>query len=344
MASPRTAVGVLRRTWALPRPRVNWVPVSVLVLVFAVFSFTASNFCTVHSVLTLLTRASILAILSIGSLLVLTVGAIDFSLGAVMAVSGIATVVFTLHGAPIWLSMVLGVGMGGAMGFVNGCLVAGLRLPSFLSTLVVATLIYGTLGVVFLGPRDAAAPPPTPPASLGVLAGDRLFRVTARDATGAALEVFPGVSWIVVVMVAVLALTGLVLRRTRHGRSLLLVGTAPGAAELSGLPVVRIRIAAFVCAGLLAGLASILLTSFMMMPPVGLVGYELQAIECAIIGGASLSGGRGSVVGTVVGCFILSTLDMGLTMTNADHLFLPMILNGVILLGTVFVDRARRRP
>ncbi len=332
-----------RWRWGPLRGALNrLVPLAVFVLLFATFSVVAHNFCTLGSVLNLLTRTSILAILSIGSLVVLMVGAIDFSLGAVMAVSGIATFVFIAMGAPVWLSMLLGIAIGGVVGLANGLLVARLRLPSFLTTLAMAILIYGTLGVVFLSPKGGnPAPPPTMPASLGDLAGGHVLRITARDASGAVVEVFPGISWIVVIMAAVAVVSALILERSRYGRLLHLVGINPEAARLSGVRVVLVKAMAFVCAGLLAGLAAVLLTSLLLMPPVGVSGYEFLAVECAIIGGASLSGGRGSVMGTVIGCLILSTLDKGLTMSDADHLYLPMVLNGIILVGTVALDQAR---
>jgi ribose/xylose/arabinose/galactoside ABC-type transport system permease subunit len=100
---------------------------------------------------------------------------------------------------------------------------------------------------------------------------------------------------------------------------------------------------AFVFAGLLAGLVGVLLASRMGGPPGGAAGYEMIGIECAMIGGASLSGGTGSIRGTVLGSFLLSTLAMGLTMMNASTVYLPMFLNGLILLGVVYLDRQRNR-
>jgi ribose transport system permease protein len=321
----------------------SWlIPLAVFALLFATFSAVASNFCTVGSVLTLLMRTSIFAVLGIGSLVVLMVGAVDLSVGAVMALSGVYICVFITRGAPIWLAMILGAAMGGGVGLVNGLLVARLRLPSFLSTLAMGIVIYGALGFIFLNPRGGVpAPPPTLPASLGDLASSHVLRIVARDASGADVVVFPGISWIVVIAAVVAVLSHLVLTRTRLGRLLVLVGVNPEAARYSGVRVVRVKTTAFVCSGLLAGLAAVLLTSLLRMPPVGLSGYEFIAIECAVIGGASLSGGCGRVMGTIVGCFILSTLDMGLTMTNADHLYLPILLNGLILLATVALDQWR---
>jgi len=140
-------------------------------------------------------------------------------------------------------------------------------------------------------------------------------------------------------MVLVAVFFHLILTKTRIGRYLYLVGSNQVASRLSGIKVIRVRIAAYVLAGLLAGLVGVLLASRMGGPPGAAVGYEVIGIECAMIGGASLLGGTGSVLGTVLGSFILSTLSMGITMMNANDFYVPMLLNGFVVLGVVYLDR-----
>lgn len=313
----------------------------VFVVMFVIFSIFANNFFTVRSVLNLLVQTSTFTILSIGSALVLIVGGVDFSLGAVVAFSGTAVVAFALTGIPIWISMVLAVSLGGIIGSVNGFLVARRHLPSFLTTFAMGILIYGILGGFYA--FAASHPPPFPlPASLGDLANVPVFKIFSRDATGASIMVFPGVSWIVIIMVFVAALFDLILTKTRIGRYFYLVGSNPDASRLSGIKVIRVKVLAFVFAGLLAGLVGVLLASRMMAPPGGAAGYEMIGIICAMIGGASLAGGAGSVVGTVIGSFLLSTLSMGLTMMNANP-YIPTFLNGFIVLAAVYLDQVRNR-
>jgi ribose transport system permease protein len=321
----------------------RFLPLAVLAIVFAVFSIFANNFFTVRSVLNLLIQTSTFTILGIGATLVLVVGDIDFSPGAVIALSGTAVVVFAVMGIPIWISMIAAVILGGAIGFANGFLVARVRLSSFLVTLAMSMLIYGILGFVAFAASRANAKPGPLPDSLGDLATIPVFRILARDANGARVVVFPGISWIVIIMVVVAAFSHLFLEKTRFGRHAFLVGSNPEASRFSGINVTHVKITAFVFASLLAGLVGVLLASRLMTPPGGAAGYEMIAIECAMIGGASLSGGTGSVGGTVIGAFLLSSLAMGLTMMNIDHIYLPVFLNGVILLGTVYLDQKRKR-
>jgi len=144
-------------------------------------------------------------------------------------------------------------------------------------------------------------------------------------------------------MVVVAVLSHLFLKKTRFWRYAFLIGSNPEASRLSGIKVVRVNILAFVFASMLAGLVGVLLASRLGGPPGGAAGYEIIAITCAMIGGASLSGGTGSVGGTVIGSLLLSTLAMGLTMMNVDQIYLPLFLNGLIVLGVVYLDQKRNR-
>lgn len=336
-------------------PRLNWrflglapnrfLPLAVFVIMFAIFSIFANNFFTVRSVLNLLVQTSTFTILGIGATLVLVVGGIDFSLGAVIALSGTAVVVFAAAGIPIWISMIAAAILGGVIGFANGFLIARVCLPSFIITFAMAMLIYGLLAAfgAFMAAYAGPIPHPDNLEHLGDLANNPVFRIFSHNANGARIVVFPGISWIVIIMVVVAALSHLFLEKTRFGRYAFLVGSNPMASHFSGIHVVRIKILAFVFASILAGLVGVLLASRMEGPPGGAVGYEIIAITCAMIGEASLSGGTGSVGGTMIGSLLLSTLAMGLTMMNVDQIYLPMFLNGLIVLGVVYLDQKRNK-
>ncbi|MGD0004516.1 MAG: hypothetical protein ABSE06_09840 [Anaerolineaceae bacterium] len=180
------------------------------------------------------------------------------------------------------------------------------------------------------------------PASLGNLANHPIFTIFFHDATGERIVAFPGISWIVIIMVFVAVLFHLLLTKTRIGRYTRLVGSNQVASRFSGIKVIRVRIMAYVLAGLLAGLVGVLLASQLSVPPGGAVGYEIIGIECAMIGGASLAGGVGSIGGTVIASFILFTLSMGLTMMNINP-YIPTFLNGFVVLGAVYLDQIRIR-
>jgi ribose transport system permease protein len=321
-------------------PLNSLLPLVVFVGVYAFFSIFANNFFTVPSILALLIQTSTFAILSVGAILVLIVGGIDFSLGAVVAFSGTAVVVFAIMGLPIWVSMIIAICLGGMIGLMNGFLVVKMRLPSFITTFAMAILIYGILGSI--GSLAPSAPRPVPD-SLGNLAYAPIFRIFRHDATGARIMVFPGISWIVIIMVLVSVLFHLILTKTRIGRYLYLVGSNTEASRFSGIKVNRVKILAYVLSSMLAGLSGILLASRLVGPPGGAKGYEIIGIACAMIGGASLSGGVGSIGGTVIGSLILSTLAMGLSMMNTSNPALPTIFNGSVILAAVCLDQIRKR-
>jgi ribose transport system permease protein len=328
----------------------RFITLGVFVVIFAFFSIFANNFFTTRNMLNLLIQTSTFAILSIGSTMELVVGGIDYSLGAVIGLSSAGLYVFTMMGMPLWLAMILAVGLGGMVGAANGFLVARLRLPSFIATFAMAMLIYGSLSFavgLLLASSSAGAPPPTEQpglAHIGDLANTAIFPIYSIAADGTRIEIFPGLSWITIIMVLVAVFFHLVLTKTRLGRHLFLVGSNEVASRLSGIKVVRVKLTAFVIGGLLAGLTGVLLTSRMGGPPGGAAGYETVGIICAMLGGASFFGGAGSVVGTVIGAFILSTLSMGLTMMNPDKSFLlPHYIDGLVVLVAVFLDQKWNR-
>jgi ribose transport system permease protein len=206
-----------------------------------------------------------------------------------------------------------------------------------------AMLIYGLLAA-FRAFMNAHAGPILHPENLnrlGDLANNPAFRIISHEANGAEIEVFPGVSWIIIIMVVTAGLFQLLLKKTRFGRYAFLVGSNSTASRLSGINVIRVKITSFILASVLAGLVGVLLASRMGGAPGGAVGYEMIGIACAMIGGASLSGGTSNIGGTVVGSFLLSTLAIGLTMMNVNGASIPILLNGLVLLGAVYLDQTR---
>jgi ribose transport system permease protein len=324
---------------------IGLLPLAVLAILFASFSVFANNFFTVRSILNLLVQTSTFTILGIGATLVLVVGCIDFSVGAVIALGGAAMFLFAAMGIPIWISMIAASILCGAIGLVNGFLVARFHLPSFIITFAMAMLLYGLLSAFwsFMSAHAGPIPHPENLIHLDDLVTIPVFSILSHDASGVETVIFPGISWIVIIMAVVAVLSHFYLEKTRFGRFAFLVGSNPVASRFSGLKVVQIKILAFVFASMMAGLVGGLLTSRLGGPPGGAVGYEMIAIECAMIGGASLSGGTGNIRGAVVGSFLISTLAMGLQMMDVNHLYLPLLLNGLILIGAVYLDQIRNR-
>ncbi len=312
-----------------------------LTVLLLIFSVSANNFFTVRGVLNLLVQTSTFTIIGIGSTLVLIIGGVDFSLGALVALGGAGVIVSVSMGAPIWLSMIVGVGLGGLIGCVNGFLVTRLRLPSFLATMSMAMIVYGMLNFLAFVAFNSPPPPHPIPESLGDLANRPVFRIYSHNAAGTRTVVFPGISWIVIIMVFVAVLLHFVSTKTRIGRYFHIVGSNQEAARFSGIMVNRVKRFAYVLAGMLASLSGVLLTSRLGFPPGGATGYEMIGITCAMIGGASLSGGAGSIGGTVIGSFIICTLATGLSMMNTSNPALPFLFNGPVVIVAVCLDQIR---
>jgi ribose transport system permease protein len=332
-----------RLTWIQPGLfSSGFLRIVLLVLVFAFFSIFARNFFTVITVLNIFLQTSTLTILAIGETLVLAVGGVDLSAAAVTGFGGAAVAMFIGMGMPVWQAIITACMACGVIGLANGLLVARLHLPSFIITFAMAMLIPGIAAAFKVFMNFLAGP-----GAEYMQYMDNLpfaLRMVTHDANGEEIVLFPGISWITIIMVIVAALSYLFLAKTRYGRYIYLTGSNSAASFYSGIKVVRIKILAFVLSGMLAGLTGVLITSRGGLPAGVQEGYEFIAIECAMIGGASLSGGTGSIGGTVVGSLIVGTLTVGLEMTMYwNQLYLPLFFNSLILLGAVYLDQRQKR-
>ncbi|HTP57320.1 MAG TPA: ABC transporter permease, partial [Spirochaetia bacterium] len=240
-------------------------------------------------------------------------------------------------------SMVTAIAVCGLIGCLNGFLITRLRLPPFLATLGTGMIIYGFLGFLAHLAFNLPPPPHPIPDNLGDLANHPVLKISSRDPAGQSVVVFPGISWIIIITVVTAVLLHVASNRARMGRLMRLVGSNEVAARFSGVRVERVKLFAYTLAAALAALSGVLLTSRLGLPPGGAVGYEMVGITCAMIGGASLSGGVGSIGGTVVGSLIISVLSMGLTMLNNSNPALPLMFNGVVVLAAVWLDQVRSR-
>jgi ribose transport system permease protein len=319
------------------------VRLAVLVLMFAAFSFLANNFLTVPNLPRLLLQTSPFTILAIGETVVLLVGGIDFSVGAMLVFGSAVVLMFNGLDMSDWEKIIDACLVCGVVGLANGFLVAKFRLPSFIVTLAMAMAIPGIAGVLKDVMVSLAGPGALVYQYMNELPTE--FTIIAHDVTGAQIVLFPGISSIVIITVIVAVVSHLILSKTRLGRYVYLVGNNPTAALLSGTNVVRIKILAFVFSSMMAGLTGILLTSRAGGPMTDSAGYgyEMIAIECAMIGGVIYGGGVGSIMGTVVGSLIVGTLTMGLDMLNVNHLHLPMYLNALVLIGAVYLAQRQNK-
>jgi ribose transport system permease protein len=304
----------------------KFLPFVAVIVLFIVFSITARNFFTLRSVLSLALQTSAITIMGIGVTFAIVTGGIDLSIGSVVALSGTVGVMAAIAGVPIWLSMIIGLLVGVVCGLLNGLMITRLKLPPFIATLGMMMVARG----VALTITNANAWPA--PETFGTLGNGSIFGTGPK---------FPGIPYPVLVMIAVALIFHFILSTTRIGRYTYAVGSNEEAARLAGIKVHRVKNVTYIISGLLAALVGVILASRMITSqPNSAIGYEMNAIAAAVIGGTSLMGGRGTVGGTVIGSFIIGILTVGLTMAGANY-FMQQIVIGIVVIGAVTVDQLR---
>ena len=299
-----------------------------VVALFAVFSITARNFFTMRNVLSLALQTSTTTLMGIGVTFTIITAGIDLSIGSVIALTGTVAVMAAIAGVPIWASMIVGLITGVICGLANGLLITRLKLPPFIATLGMMMVARG----VALTITNANAWPA--PEAFGALGNDAILRFGQK---------FPGIAYPVLIMIAMAFVFHFVLKKTRIGRYTYAVGSNEEAARLSGIKVRRVKVVSYIISAFLAGLVGIILASRMVTSqPNSAIGYELNAIASAVIGGTSLMGGVGTVGGTVIGSFIIGILTVGLTMQGTNY-FMQQIVIGLVVIGAVAFDQLRNK-
>ena len=292
-----------------------------LLAIVVVFAFLSPNFLTERNLLNILQQSSINACVALGMTLVIITGGIDLSVGPTAAIAAVAAAVLMAAGAPIAVAIPVALLFGVAAGVFNGALVAYGGLQPFIVTLGTLSL-YRATALIYTGGNPIFGIPP----EFRALFNSSLFGVPSP-----------------VVIVAVLALAvWVVLNKTPLGEYFLAVGGNEEASRIAGVPVAATKIAAYGISGGLAATAGLILVGRLGAadPTLGNL-WELDAIAAAAIGGASLMGGKGSVVGTLLGAIILGSLRNGLTLLNVQ-VFYQLLATGLIILAAMLIDRATR--
>jgi ribose transport system permease protein len=265
----------------------------------------------------------IVCVAALGMTIVIASGGIDLSVGSVVALSTVVTAVLLQRHGPA-VSALGAIAAGAACGLVNGALVTRLRVVPFIVTLGTMLLIRGAAKGL-AAERRIEAP---------VTWLNSLLR-TVRDGSGVLL---PTGIWITIRLAVVVAL---VLRYTRFGRHLVAIGSSERTARLCGVRVERTKIAVYAIAGGFAALAGVMEFSKLSVgDPTVSIGLELDVIAAVIIGGGSLSGGKGSVVGTIAGAAIMAVIQIGCSQQGLPN-WVQQIVTGTIIVGAVALDRLR---
>ena len=302
-----------------------------LLVIFAVFSVLSPYFLTKDNVLGILLATGVNGVLALGVTFVIITGGIDLSVGTVMTLSAVMTgVAITNAGLPIPVGIVAGLATGMVCGLVNGLVISRMRVPPFIATLGMMMIARG-LSLVISGVKP-------------IYFNDTpVFRqLTMGSVVGTVIPGLPIPNAVLVLFGAALV-AAFILAKTVLGRYAIAIGSNEEATRLSGVNVANWKTAIYALCGLFAGLAGVMIASRLnsAQPALG-AGYELDAIAAVVIGGTSLSGGEGTILGTIIGAFIISTLTNGLRILGVPQEW-QMVVTGVIVILAVYLDILRRR-
>lgn len=303
-----------------------WDRVGILVVLAGLVIFmalVAPNFTRVDNLLNILRAISINAILAAGMTFVILTGGIDLSVGSTVAVSGVVAVLAAISGVPAPIALLVGVGTGALCGLINGALSAYLALAPFIVTLGTMTFLRGLAYTLTEGRP--------------IVSSSLSFKALGSG-------YFLGIPIPVYVMIVVYILAWYVLERTRFGRHVYAVGGNPRAARLAGVRVKRVLTSVYVIAGACAGLAGLIFAARVISAqPTAGEGYELDAIAAVVLGGTALAGGRGRIIGTLIGSVILGVLTTGLILLNVPF-FTQLLIKGAVIICAVSIDSLKQRP
>jgi ribose transport system permease protein len=299
-------------------------PFIALVVLGASLALINSDFLTLGNLMDVMRQVSINAVIAFGMTLAILLGGIDLSVGSILAVSSVLIAMMLKSGENPTLAVLVGILSGCAMGALNGVIIAKGKVAPFIATLGMMTLLRGLALVLSNGSPISGFSSP----GFSNVGGGYLFRLIPVP---------------VVWMLVLFGLVWFLLRRTVFGRHVYATGGNAEAARLSGVLTDRVQIIVYTIAGAMAAIAGVILTSRLdSAQPTAGSGYELDAITAVVLGGTSLSGGRGWIFGTLVGAVLIGVLNNGLNLMGMSA-FYQQIVKGAVILIAVLLDRSGSR-
>ncbi|WP_028862399.1 ribose ABC transporter permease [Psychromonas aquimarina] len=317
--SPKSG-GLINKEWFIEQKSLI-----ALIMLIVVVSFLNEYFFTVDNILNILRQTSVIAILAAGMTLVILTAGIDLSVGSILALCGAFAASMISMEIPVLIAVPVSLLGGAALGSVAGVIIAKGKVQAFIATLVTMTLLRGVT-MVYTDGR---------PISTGFTDVADAF---AWFGTGYLFGI-PVPVWL---MVGVFAGIWYLLNHTRFGRYIYALGGNESATLLSGINVDRIKIGVYSICGLLSALAGIIITSRLSSAqPTAGMGYELDAIAAVVLGGTSLAGGKGRIMGTLIGALIIGVLNNALNLLDVSSYY-QMIVKAVVILLAVLVDNKHK--
>jgi ribose transport system permease protein len=298
------------------------LPFLTLILLFVALVIASPHFLTATNLSSVVRQTAVINIMALGMTIVIITGGIDLSVGSILGLSGLMGTMAMQGGASIATGVGVGLLTGLVCGFLNGMMITQLRIAPFIVTLGTLGIYRGTALIVSNGLPVHKVPPEFSFLGEGTILG------------------IPFVLWLLVICGVVVHL---ILEHTRLGRYSFAIGSSTPAAIYAGIPVSFHTMAVYAIGGLLTGLGGMIEASRLMTgQPTAGNGYELQAIAAVVIGGGSLRGGEGSVMGTLVGAFIMGLLSNGSDLLGISNYVQQVVIGAVIILA-VAADELRKR-
>jgi ribose transport system permease protein len=295
----------------------------ILGVLWLILALLSPYFFTVDNIMEITLQTAVIAIIAAGETFVIISGGIDLSVGAVFACSAVVGGLVLESTGSLPLALAATVSFGALLGLTNGLLIAKLYVPPFIATLGMMGVARGLALILSSG--------------IPIYGLDEGYKFIGQ---GKLFDVIP-VPTLIVLLVFILGY--ILANRTRFGRFIYAIGSNSEAARLSGINIARVTIGVYVISGLLAGLASVVEAGRLgIIQPAGGQGYELLAIGAVVIGGTSLFGGEGSIIATLIGAIIVTTIRNGLNILGVNA-FWQYVVNGTVIIAAIAVDQYRRR-
>jgi len=300
---------------------ISWIFL-VLLGIIAILALISPNFLTITNIRNVMKQSSINALLAAGMTIVIISGGIDLSVGSVLAFSAASVAVSIRAGIPEVPSIIIGLLAGTVLGVFNGVVIAKGRIPAFIATLGMMTIARGLALII----TQAESFPVTSPFFMTIGA-----------------ERFLGIPYAMIIVIVFYALLHYILNNSKFGRYVYCIGGNEEAARLSGINVDKYKILFYAISGFFAAVAGLVMIGRLASaPPTVANKAELDAIAAVIIGGTSFSGGMGSVVGTIIGAFIMGFLRNGFNLLDVST-FWQMVFIGLVIIVSVWIDNLRHK-
>lgn len=298
-----------------------------LIVVFVVAGLVNPLFFGLQNITNILFQSSFVFIIGIITTYVFILGCMDLSVGSILGLSGVVTGLALISGIPIWLSIIFGIMAGGAVGLFNGFIIAQYNIPTLIVTL---STMYVARGLCEFFTRGNPVYPL--PANFNVLGQGKLM-----------LSESFGLPWPVIIALVLGIIGHIVLTQTTFGRAIFAIGGNKETARLSGIKVKRTTMIVYTLSGMAAGISGILMASRLgsALSNSGM-GWELNVIASVIIGGTSMFGGAGSILGSVIGAVLMTTVTNGMAMLKVS-VYLQKVVIGAVILIAVGIDQYNRK-